>query len=85
MSKHWIVERRVSSRHSLYGYWPMVEDRLTCGKCGAMSGITLTGSYAFRGTGPGGRGRLGDPGSLSWAECETCKARGYAHNNPRGR
>ena len=78
------VSRRVSSRQSGYGLWPMVAserwpDELTCacGKCGATS-ITLTGSYAARGTGAGGRGRLGDPGGLSWAECNVCRARGYS-------
>ncbi len=66
-----------------YGGWPMVpstkypaELTIQCPHCKGTN-ITLTGDYGYTGTGPDGRGRLGDSGSTSYALCETCKARGY--------
>lgn len=72
-----VLGRTVSSRASGYGLWPLVRDQLSCPGCGSQNGILLTGCYAARGTGPGGRGRLGDPGALDWAECKRCGRRGY--------
>jgi hypothetical protein len=72
-----------------YGGWPLVpsknfpgETTIACKACGSTD-VKLTGCYGYPGTGPGGRGRLGDPGGLDWAECSACKARGYASQKLR--
>lgn len=44
---------------------------LACSACGSTE-ITLTVQYPARGTGSGGRGRLGDPGSRDVAICRAC-------------
>ena len=61
--------------------WPMVPSKafpgeLTngCPTCGSTD-VTITGAYAARGTGPCGRGRLGDPGGSSWLLCNGCGAK----------
>jgi hypothetical protein len=65
--------------------WPLVPSKafpgeltLACPKCGGTE-ILLTGSYGFPGTGPNGRGRLGDRGGLDVIRCETCK---HEHTKP---
>lgn len=50
---------------------PTQESRLQCPHCYSNL-ITITGRYGSPGSGPGGRGRLGDPGSVSWVECRAC-------------
>jgi hypothetical protein len=54
---------------------------LACVKCGSTD-ITMTGCYPVYGTGPCGRGRLGDPGGLDWAECGACGHRHYREVKP---
>lgn len=62
-----------------YG-WPMVpiqsgpyagEKTPCCPKCFSTR-VSLTVRYPAVGTGAGGRGRLGDPGSVSLAICRNC-------------
>ena len=45
-----------------------------CHKC-ASRNVTMTSVYGYPGTGPGGRGRLGDdgPGAGTKSECHACK------------
>jgi hypothetical protein len=64
------------------GGWPLVasptfpgERTLACPKCGS-GGVEMTVAYPPVGTGPGGRGRLGDPGSSEVNRCVSC---GYTH------
>jgi hypothetical protein len=82
----WASVKKVFSgsptKTSRYGGWPLTpskrfpkETALECPKCGSQN-ITLTGHGTGRGTGPGGRHRLGDP-SVSYALCESCGAKGY--------
>lgn len=61
--------------------WPLVpskhfpgEKTLACPECGSTD-VMLTTQYGSPGTGPGGRGRLGDPGSKDVAICQNCKHR----------
>jgi hypothetical protein len=58
--------------------WPLVpsphfpgEQTLACPKCGSTD-LTLTVEYPFNGTGPGGRGRLGDYGARDKTICRGC-------------
>jgi hypothetical protein len=43
-------------------------------RCGSRD-VTSTAIYPVRGTGPGGRGRLGDPGACGISECHACGRR----------
>lgn len=59
--------------------WPLVpskiypgETTLACPKCGSTN-ITLSGVAPFRGTGPGGRRRMGDQGWRDVNRCNACK------------
>lgn len=59
--------------------WPLVpspkwpgEVSLSCPECGSTD-VIMTGGYPVRGTGPMGRGRLGDPGGYSKNICNKCK------------
>jgi hypothetical protein len=58
--------------------WPLVpsthfpgELTLGCPQCGSTD-ITMSVQYPVRGTGPMGRGRLGDPGSREYNRCNSC-------------
>jgi len=59
--------------------WPLVpstrfkgETALACPKCGSTN-VTLDTARGASGTAPGGRWRMGDPGSREYARCESCK------------
>jgi hypothetical protein len=58
--------------------WPLVpskrfpgEQTLGCPRCMSHD-VTMSVQYPVRGSGPMGRGRLGDLGSREYAECQTC-------------
>lgn len=59
--------------------WPLTFSRsfpdemtLSCPRCGSTN-WEMTGHHAPRGTGPGGRGRLGEPGGVDILRCNDCK------------
>jgi hypothetical protein len=56
--------------------WPLTEredgeSRLGCPRCDSTN-WAMGGQHAVRGTGPGGRGRMGDPGGVDILRCEDC-------------
>ena len=58
--------------------WPKVpsptfpgETISSCPKCGSIS-IEMGCRWATYGTGPGGRGRMGDPGAIEYKTCKDC-------------
>ena len=53
------------------GGWPLVDGRLHCPAC-LSTNVTFSCRYPPRGTGPGGRGRLGDPNTREVNTCEDC-------------
>ena len=60
------------------GGWPLVpseafpgELALACPECGSQA-VSMGGIHPHRGTGPGGRGRLGDPGAWEINDCVDC-------------
>lgn len=53
------------------GGWPIIDGELCCPAC-LSSDVDLTCRYPAFGTGPGGRGRLGDPGAREINECRAC-------------
>lgn len=74
-----ILEAMMKAEDTGVAGWPLVpskrfpgERTLSCPKCKSTD-VTLTGHYAARGTGPGGRGRLGDPGATNIIRCESCR------------
>ena len=62
------------------GGWPIIDGSLCCPAC-LSSDVDLTCRYPAVGTGPGGRGRLGDPGAREINECRAC---GETHSFPGG-
>lgn len=67
--------------------WPLVpsprfpnETTLACPDCGSTD-IKLSVLYPSHGSGPCGRGRLGDPGSLNTITCGQCGKRDYESTN----
>lgn len=67
------------AKRSLYGGWPLINDRLTCPKCMGTD-ITLTTRSLGRGTGHGGSYRLGDR-AVDVAIC-SCGAEGVHRGEP---
>lgn len=66
------------------GGWPIFDGALRCPVC-LSADITFAGSYAGVGTGPGGRGRLGDPGGLEINQCGECgETHTWAAQTPDG-
>ncbi len=66
------------------GGWPIIDGVLCCPVC-LSTNITFTGSYAGVGTGPSGRGRLGDPGGLEINQCNECgEMHSWAAQTPDG-
>lgn len=70
------------------GGWPLVpskmwpgEKSIACPKCGSLD-VTMGGSYPVRGTGAGGRGRLGDAGGLDTNTCNDCGFSGSTPSKP---
>lgn len=60
------------------GGWPLVpsdrfpgETCLACPRCGSRN-VVLSCVYGYPGTGPGGRGRLGDRGGAETNTCQDC-------------
>jgi hypothetical protein len=58
--------------------WPLApsltfpgERTLACPTC-LGTNVTMGASYAATGTGLGGCGRMGDPGSREWVRCDDC-------------
>ena len=58
--------------------WPLIsslrfpgETCLACPKCGSRN-VMMSVHYVFPGTGPCGRGRLGDSGNTEYAQCQYC-------------
>lgn len=58
--------------------WPLTdspyfkgEQCLCCPKCKSTN-VTLSTARGACGTAPGGRWRMGDPGSREYAKCEAC-------------
>ena len=58
--------------------WPLIESKrfpgelcLSCPKCHSRN-ILMTVDYPVRGTGPDGRGRMGDYGTQDVLKCEDC-------------
>lgn len=56
--------------------WPLIkgtdsEMHLHCPKCSARS-VTMGTQWPVYGTGPGGRGRMGDPGAMETIKCNAC-------------
>lgn len=58
--------------------WPLVpstrfpgETTIACPRCGSTN-VVLSCYYGSPGSGPRGRGRLGDPGGGATNECESC-------------
>jgi hypothetical protein len=63
------------------GGWPLVpslrfpgETCLACPRCNSRN-VVLSCAYPVRGSGPGGRGRLGDPGTKETNTCADCGER----------
>jgi len=58
--------------------WPLLRSKTYPGEttlgCPACLGtnVTMGASYAATGTGLGGCGRMGDPGSREWVRCNDC-------------
>ncbi len=68
--------------------WPLVpsthfpgELTLACPNCGSLE-IALSVIYPGRGSGPGGRGRLSDPGALNTIKCQSCGKHDYEPAKP---
>jgi hypothetical protein len=64
--------------------WPFVasehfpgELTLACPTCGTSEGVVLTCENHGRGTGPGGRPRMGDPGWVDVTTCTACGGKAY--------
>jgi hypothetical protein len=62
--------------------WPLVpskafpgEQTLACPRCKSTN-VTMTVRYPIRGSGPMGRGRLGDVGTKNVNRCESCGLEG---------
>ena len=69
---------RRNPRNTGAGGWPLVPSKafpgeytLSCPKC-KTTNITMTCRYPVYGTGPGGRGRLGDHGTRDVNRCNEC-------------
>ena len=61
--------------------WPLAPSQrfpgeltLACPACGSLD-VTLGTRYPVHGTGPLGRGRLGDPGATEYSSCAVCGQR----------
>ena len=68
-----VVFRERSLKGLTFGLhrWPLDEKGLFCPRCNSRN-WTNTGRHPVRGTGPGGRGRMGDPGGVDIVRCEDC-------------
>lgn len=53
------------------GGWPLIDGRLHCPAC-LSTNVSFSCRHPPRGTGLGGRGRLGDPGAQEVNTCEDC-------------
>jgi len=68
-----IVFRERPLKNLAFGlhHWPLDKDGLSCPRCDSRRWMN-TGRHAVRGTGPGGRGRMGDPGGVDIVRCQDC-------------